>query len=32
LQVIVYAIVLVGGFALSKAFAPSPHRRVAAAE
>jgi high-affinity iron transporter len=32
LQVLVYAIVLVGGFALSKAFAPSPKRRVAAAE
>ena len=34
LQVVVYLVVLIGGFALSRAFAPAPHRgaRVSAAE
>jgi high-affinity iron transporter len=32
LQVLAYAIVLLGGFGLSRAFAPSPRRRVAPAE
>jgi len=32
LQVLVYLVTLIGGFGLSKAFAPAPHGRVAAAE